>query len=87
MSLNEKLPALNQYRYMVGACLLDDKWVAVYTQNGIFLLDTQADTLAAFPYAKEIAINAEEEKLCRPCSASHPRTSSVMYDSNELHNC
>jgi len=54
LSLNDKLPALNQYRYMVGACLLDDKWVAVYTQNGMFLLDTQADTLAAFPYAKEI---------------------------------
>lgn len=54
VSLNHILPALNQYRFMVGACQLDDKWVAVYTQNGMFLLDTQADTLAAFPYAKEI---------------------------------
>ena len=54
ISLNDKLPALNQYRYMVGACQLDGNWVAVYTQNGIFLLDTKADTLASFPQAKEI---------------------------------
>lgn len=52
--LNEKLPALNQYRHMVGACPLDEEWVAVYTQNGAFLLDTKADTLASFPYVSEI---------------------------------
>ena len=52
--LNEKLPALNQYRHMVGACPLDEEWVAVYTQNGAFLLDTKADTLAPFPHAYEI---------------------------------
>ena len=54
VSLNDKLPALNQYRYMVGACPLDGDWMVVYTQNGIFLLDTKADTLAPFPHAKEI---------------------------------
>lgn len=54
ISLNAKLPALNQYRYMVGACPMDGDWVAVYTQNGAFLLDTKADTLASFPHAYEI---------------------------------
>ena len=52
--LNEKLPVLNQYRHMVGACPLDEEWVAVYTHNGAFLLDTKADTLAPFPHAYEI---------------------------------
>lgn len=52
--LNRRLPALRAYRYMVGACPIDDQWTVVYTQNGIFMLDTQADTLAPFPYAKEI---------------------------------
>ena len=54
ISLNAKLPALNQYRYIVGACPMDGDWVAIYTQNGAFLLDTKADTLASFPYVSEI---------------------------------
>lgn len=54
LSLNEKLPDLNRYRYMVGACPIDEDWVAVYTQNGAFLLDTKADTLAPFPHASAI---------------------------------
>ena len=54
LSLNAKLPALNQYRYLVGACPLEGNWVAVYTQNGAFLLDTKADTLASFPNVSEI---------------------------------
>ena len=54
VSLNDKLPALNQYRFMVGACPLEGDWVAVYTQNGAFLLDTQVDTLASFPSVSEI---------------------------------
>lgn len=54
VSLNDKLPVLNQYRYMVGACSLDGEWVAVYTQNGAFLLDTKADTLATFPHISDI---------------------------------
>ena len=54
VSLNDKLPALSQYRYMVGACPLEDPWVAVYTQNGIFLLDTKTDTLLPFPQSGEI---------------------------------
>lgn len=52
--LNDKLPALGQYRYMVGACSLEDDLVAVYTQNGIFLLNTKEDTLLPFPGAGEI---------------------------------
>lgn len=54
VSLNEKILSLDKYRYMVGACLLDDAWVVVYTQNGLFMLDTSADTLAPFTQAKEI---------------------------------
>ncbi len=54
ISLNDKFPALNKYRHMVGACPLDKDWVAVYTQNGIFMLNTKTDTLASFPYANEI---------------------------------
>ncbi len=54
VSLNDKLPALNRYRYMVGACPLEEGLVAVYTQNGIFLLDTKTDTLLPFPKAGEI---------------------------------
>jgi AraC-like DNA-binding protein len=54
ISLNEKLPSLNQYRYMVGACHTDGDWVAVYTQNGIFMLNTKTDTLTSFPHANEI---------------------------------
>ena len=53
-SLIDRLPALRSYRFMVGACPLDEQWVAVYTQNGIFMLDIQADTLAPFPYAQAI---------------------------------
>ncbi|MCR5181052.1 MAG: helix-turn-helix domain-containing protein [Bacteroidaceae bacterium] len=52
--LAEQLPALRNYRIMVGACPLDERWVAIYTQNGIFRLDIQADTLAPFPCAEEI---------------------------------
>ena len=54
VSLNECLPALKDFRFFVGACTLDSKWAAVYTQNGAFMLNTDADTLAAFPGADEI---------------------------------
>lgn len=54
VSLSGKLPALRKYRYFVGACTVSERWTAVYTQNGIFLLDTRADTLAPYPPAKEI---------------------------------
>ena len=53
-SLNSKLPALNDYRRFVGACPIDRQWTIVYAQNGIFMLDTQADTLATFAPADEI---------------------------------
>ena len=46
--LNERLPQLNGYRNIVGACALAEPWVVLYTQNGACLLDTKADTLAAF---------------------------------------
>lgn len=45
---------LSDYRNMVGALPLNRQWTLVYTQNGIFMLDTQSDTLAAFPPAKDI---------------------------------
>ena len=54
ISLNAKLPALNKYRHFVGACPIDGRWTVVYAQNGIFMLDSQADTLASFPPAIKI---------------------------------
>ena len=33
---------------------MDKDWVAIYTQNGIFILNTKTDTLASFPHANEI---------------------------------
>ena len=54
VSLSERLPALRKYRHFVGACPLDDKWVAVYAQNGAVLLDTENDTLASFPCSDAI---------------------------------
>ena len=52
--LNERLPQLNGYRNIVGACVLAEPWVVLYSQNGACLLDTKADTLAAFPAAEVI---------------------------------
>lgn len=54
VSLNVQLPALQSYRHFVGACPIDGQWAVVYTQNGIFMLDTEADTLALFPPARHI---------------------------------
>lgn len=53
-SLNARIPALSQYRYFVGACPIDERWTAIYTQDGAFLLDTKADTVAVFPYSETI---------------------------------
>ena len=53
-TLNLRLPQLNTFRNIVGACAVDDSWVVLYTQNGACLLDTQADTLAAFKAAEFI---------------------------------
>ena len=52
--LNERLPQLNGYRNIVGACALAEPWVVLYTQNGACLLDTKADTLAVFKPAESI---------------------------------
>ena len=52
--LNERLPQLSQYRRLVGACSIDDQWVMVYSQNGAFMLDVTADTLANFFPSKDI---------------------------------
>ena len=53
--LNERLPQLNSYRNIVGACALAEPWVVLYTQNGACLLDTEADTLAIFKPVEYIA--------------------------------
>ena len=54
ISLNARIPALSLYRYFVGACPIDERWTAIYTQNGAFLLDTKTDTVAVFPYSETI---------------------------------
>ena len=57
-SLNDSLPVLNRYRYFVGACPLNREWTAVYTQNGMFLLNTELDSLAKLPTAPFIETHA-----------------------------
>ncbi|MCR5395252.1 MAG: helix-turn-helix domain-containing protein [Bacteroidales bacterium] len=52
--LNERLPRLNRYRRLVGACPIDDRWVLVYSQNGACMLDCQADSLATFPASADV---------------------------------
>lgn len=46
--------SLQSYRNIVGAVPLDSQWTIIYTQNGAFMLDIKADTLAAFPSAMKI---------------------------------
>ena len=53
--LDEKLSHISDYRNIVGACRLpQDSLVAVYTQNGIFVLDTGNDTMDAFAPASRM---------------------------------
>lgn len=47
--LNERLPQLYAYRYIVGACSLSEPWIVLYSQNGACMLNTETDTLAPFP--------------------------------------
>ncbi|MCR5781030.1 MAG: helix-turn-helix domain-containing protein [Bacteroidaceae bacterium] len=53
-SLNEKIPFINRHRFLVGIQQIDEHWTAVFSQNGAFLLDTQADSIAPFPCAEVI---------------------------------
>ena len=53
-SLNKTNPLINRHRFLVGIQQIDEHWTAVFSQNGAFLLDTQADTIAPFPCANEI---------------------------------
>ena len=54
--LNRKLPQIDaKYRWIVGACLLTEDDVLVYSQNGAFLLDVKHDSISEFSPASEIA--------------------------------
>ncbi len=53
-SLNKANPLLNRHRFLVGIQPIDERWAAVFSQNGAFLLDTHADTIAPLPCADEI---------------------------------
>ena len=53
-TLNVRLPQLNGYRNIVGACALSRQWVILYTQNGACMLNTEADTIAIFKPAETI---------------------------------
>lgn len=47
--MNEKLPQIEGYRTIIDACLLPKTTVAaVLTQNGIFCIDYQTDSITAF---------------------------------------
>ena len=54
VELNKKLHNLKNYRHFVGACPVDRQWTVVYAQNGAFMLDIKADTVAEFLPAREI---------------------------------
>ena len=46
VNISDKVTALRTFRRFVGACPINRRWTAVYAQNGLILLDTQADTIA-----------------------------------------
>lgn len=48
------LPQLSGYRNIVGVCPIDRQWTLLYSQNGITLFNTVADTLAPFPADRTI---------------------------------
>ena len=52
--LNPQLPQLNEYRHMIGAQVTDNDHVLVYTQNGIFLLNTKTNKTEQFPASRFI---------------------------------
>lgn len=52
--LSTRLTSLRRYRHFVGACPVTHRLTAVYTQNGIFMLDIMTDTLLPFPHSSYI---------------------------------
>lgn len=53
--LNQRLPEIERHRHIVGACQLTQRGlVAVYTQNGCFLLDTKACRTSRPKWAKAV---------------------------------
>lgn len=52
--LNNNLPAINDYRFLVGSCVLNERQVIVYSQNGAFVLDIKADTLSRPTFANYV---------------------------------
>lgn len=60
--INDRCPKLNGYRMMMGACNITAQpgLVAVYTQNGAFILDTRADTICPLPHATDIERYADK---------------------------
>lgn len=53
--LNKVLPELENYRMLIGACPLNRNKVAVYSQNGAFVLNTQKNSIEPFKPAEKIA--------------------------------
>ena len=59
--LNERLPAISHHRFLVGACpMAEENRVLVYAQDGVFILDTRADTLCDFPARETIERYADK---------------------------
>lgn len=60
--INDRRPELNGYRMMIGACNIarQQDCVAVYTQNGAFILNTRTDTICPLPHTDAIARYAEK---------------------------
>ncbi|MCR5395227.1 MAG: AraC family transcriptional regulator [Bacteroidales bacterium] len=55
VSITNRLPDLKKYGNIKGACVLSQWRVAVYTDNGAFLLDVQTDKMSPLPCADYIA--------------------------------
>lgn len=73
VSLNDRLPALSLHRRFTGACMLNSEWTAIYSQNGAYLLNTKADTLAPFPCANEIERHSSKYNCMLNVKTSKPQ--------------
>ena len=52
--LNNDIPDINDYRFLVGSCVLNERQTIVYSQNGAFILDIKSDTLSRPPFTNYV---------------------------------
>lgn len=69
--LNKTLPELENYRVLIGACPLGHNKVAVYSQNGAFVLDTEKNCIEPFKPAEKIS-QFSDKYNCMLMDSNHP---------------